>query len=331
MQTYFTKFLDNQLVGFRPWLKQFGRIFLETAMNEHRIDAVLAANTDYWQDEALRLACRDLGIPFLVLCRENYSIEQDKINVLKHFGRAEFVYSGTAVAVYSNSTRDVMLRTKGYAGDDVWVTGAPRFDRWHEIDVPDASQRNIVTLISYAYPIYGAMKNFGDVGNSFAKFADLHPSIRFVVKLKKENERKEATEECPRLATARVDFVSDAPLFDLLPRSRVVVGCNSLAVAEGLLAGVPVIIPAWSDALSNSKTCLYHFSNPRHAQCFYFPRSVEAFEELMSKGVIGELPLLGTPAQRLACFNEHLAYQPGATSSQRVQEFINHYASSSHS
>lgn len=325
MQSYFTRFVDDELAAFRPYLERFGEALLKAASATHQVDAILSANTDYWQDEALRRAASRLGLPFLVLCRENYTIRQDQANVLNHYKKARFRYTGTGVAVYSQTTREVMELMGAFPQGAVWVTGAPRFDRWREVKPLPAAERDCVTLLSYAYPIYEAMENFRDVATIFADLADKTPNLRFVLKLKKENEAADALALCPQLKHSRVEFVADWPLFDLLPRSRAVIGCNSLAVAEALLADTAVIIPAWRDALSNSNTCLYHFSEPKHQQCIYFPRSADDFRTMLEKAIQAALPTLGTTEERQACFGEHLHYGKDESSSELVERFIRHF------
>jgi len=325
MQSYFTKFFSDELAAFRPHLERFGEVLLKKASAHHPIDAILAANTDYWQDEALRRAAATLGIPFLVLCRENYTIKQDQANVLRHYSKAGFRYSGTAVAVYSETTRTIMREMGAFPEDGIWVTGAPRFDRWRDVRQVPAETRDCVTLLSYAYPIYEAMDNFREAAAIFAEKAAKRDDLRFVLKLKKENESTDAEALCPSLKGSRVEMTADWPLFDLLPRSRAVVGCNSLAVAEALLTNSAVIVPAWHDALSNSATCLYHYSEPTHRKCIYFPRSAEEFSTLLDLAVRGELPAAGTLEERQACFREHLHYDAAASSSAMVERFIRHY------
>jgi hypothetical protein len=325
IQSYFTDLMNHDLAPFRPYLQRFAEAFLKAAMKTHPIDAVMAGNTDYWQDEAVRLACKALGIPFLVLCRENYTIAQDRANVLNHYTKANFRYSGAGVAVYSEISKATMERIGAYPPGAVWVTGAPRFDHWHQIKPVPEAERNCITLISYAYKIYEAMENFRDVSEVFAEFAAEEPGLRFVLKLKKENEADDAFALYPPLRDSKVELTADWPLVDLYPKSRAIIGCNSLAVAEALLSDAAVIVPAWRDALKDPNTCLYHYSSEEHRRCMYFPRSVEEFRELLQRAVAGELPALGTPDERLACFNEHIAFSRDITASEKVEAFVRHF------
>lgn len=325
IQSYFTDLLNHDLEPFRPHLQRFAVALLKSAAAVHPIDAVMAGNTDYWQDEAVRLGCKALGIPFLVLCRENYTIAQDRANVLNHYTKANFRYSGAGVAVYSEISKATMERIGAYPSESIQVTGAPRFDQWLGLrSVPEA-ERNCITLISYAYKIYEAMQNFRDVAEILTALAAREKKLRFVLKLKKSNEDVDAYALYPELKDSNVELTADWPLVDLYPRSRAIIGCNSLAVAEGLLSDAAVIVPAWKDALTNPDTCLYHYTVPEHVKCIYFPRSADEFRMLMERAIAGHLPPLGTPEERLACFNEHIAFTPGRSAAQKVEAFIRHF------
>ncbi|WP_395022101.1 hypothetical protein [Dongia sp.] len=325
IQSYFTDLLDRDLVAFRPYLQRFAETVLKEAQKVHPVDAVMAGNTDYWQDEAMRLGCEALGIPFLVLCRENYTIPQDRANVLAHYTKANFRFKGTGVAVYSEISKATMERMGAYAPGSIHVTGAPRFDQWLGLKTLPLEERNCVTLISYAYRIYEAMENFRDVAEVFTELAAREPKLRFVLKLKKANEDVDAYALYPELKDSKVEFTADWSLVDLYPKSRVIVGCNSLAVAEALLSNAAVIVPAWKDALNNPGVCLYHYDVPEHVKCIYFPRSVEEFRGLMERAIAGNLPPLGTPEERLARFNEHIAFTPDKSAASKVEAFIRHF------
>lgn len=45
---------------------------LRLIRGRHRFSAVLTAQTDYWQEDSVRAACGELGVPFLVLSKEHY-------------------------------------------------------------------------------------------------------------------------------------------------------------------------------------------------------------------------------------------------------------------
>lgn len=55
-----------------------------------RIDAVLSANFDYWQDSAFKNVCKDLGISFFVLSREHPIVPKVCDLVIKRYKKADY-------------------------------------------------------------------------------------------------------------------------------------------------------------------------------------------------------------------------------------------------
>jgi hypothetical protein len=330
-QTYFTQYLDKNMDGrcrhLRAGLEMFGHHFLKAAALVHPIDAVMAGNTDYWQDDAIKLGCRRLGIPFLVLARENYTKPSDARRLMERFLDSKFRFSGTAVAVFAKETRDVMVSSGSFTDSAVSVTGAPRFDRWLEIGKAPQNERIYMTFLSYADPIYLAERNFAECLNVFAEAAkaNTNPDLRFIIKVKKPSEVEPIEAALPQIAEYPVQITWDMPLYELLPRSRIVIGYNSLAAAEGFLTDAPVVIPTWGDALREEDESLIYFGNPADAAVADFPRSIEELRELIARGATGQLKPKGTPAERRARFSRHIALPETGTCSTEVQKFVERY------
>jgi hypothetical protein len=91
-----------------------------------RLVGVMAGNWHYWSDEGLRLACEELGVPFLVLMPEHNLTEAKPER--EHYENSKLVPKTASVAVASDLTADflsaigVLLRAK------LRSTGLPRFD-----------------------------------------------------------------------------------------------------------------------------------------------------------------------------------------------------------
>jgi hypothetical protein len=326
-QTYFTQYLDGRCRHLKSGLESFGYHFLRAAMEIHPVDVVMAGNTDYWQDDAIKLGCRKLGIPFLVLARENYTKPSDAKRLMQRFIDSKFRFSGTGVAVFAKETRDVMVGSGSFAETAVWVTGAPRFDRWLEVGPVLSKERIFMTFLSYADPIYLAQDNFAASLKIFAEAAkrNTNPDLKFIVKVKKPSEVEPIEAALPQIADYPVKITWDMPLYDLLPRSRIVVGYNSLAAAEGFLTDAPVVIPTWGDALREEAESLIYFGNIEDAKVADFPRSPEELKALIERGAAGQLQPKGTPAERRARFNRHIALPETGTCSAEVQKFVERF------
>jgi hypothetical protein len=328
-QTFLGSDLRTRLPRLREGLRKWGVALLSEISKRHRIDAVMAANTDYWQDEAVRLACTTLGIPFLVMSRESYAIGRGRKYVSDVYAAADFQFQGAGCLVASKSCEAFFSAQPGMLGRPVQATGWPRYDAWLDRTLPPLDQRNTYTLLAYGDPssYHYAARNFRDVLLSFASAvrklrAAGDQRSRFVVKLKKNNEGGYIHEAVPDLRTLGVEVRGDIPLPDLFAESRLVIGYNTLAILEGLLGDSAVVVPFWGDAERAPFETLLHPDEAQDAEVCYFPRSGAEFETLLARSIAGDLPAKSTRAARLARFSRHSIVSGEETSSARAEAFI---------
>lgn len=327
LQTFFYELLQTDLIWEREKLARFGKAFLRAAMRAHPVDAVLAGNTDYWQDEAIKLGCKELGIPFLVLGRENYSVEIAANHVRERFGISSFRFNGAGVAVYSRITQVVMDESGCFPPGAVWTTGAPRFDAWHGVRSLPHAERDLVLLLSYADPAYLCPGNFREMLPIFVEEAKKHKEVaRFAIKVKKGAHIDDLLVEFPYLREAPVELILDEPLQKLFPRARVIIGANSHAIIESLLLDNPLIVPWWADGALPRSDSILCADDPADAAVAYFPRSGEAFREMLMAGIENRLERLGSAEQRRARFSEHVAIPAdGSPITNAVGQFLDHF------
>jgi hypothetical protein len=324
-QTFFSTQLRERGGQLRQTLTAFGVAFLREASRKVPIDAVLVANIDYWQDEALKLGCAALGIPFLVLCRENYTIPWTVPWLHDNIAKADFKFEGSGVACFSEATKGAILPCMANP-DDIWVTGAPRYDRWLNLEpLPDADKSH-VSLVTFNQPGYGAQDLFGEVLRLFADAAKAttHDHVHWLVKCKKRADMDDVRELLAP-ATGRLEFSFDIPLFELFPKSRLVVGYNSLALIEALLTDAPVVLPWWGQAKVARSDLLLDPDDPLTAAVFHVASSPDELASLLSRAAAGEDLRRGTPELRRAVFKQHLQVPESGSASQAVEAFIRHY------
>jgi hypothetical protein len=324
-QTYFTHYLEHELIWAKANLLRFASSFLNAVALTHKIDAVMAGNTDYWQDDALKLACRRAGIPFVALCRENYVWDRDAMIVRDRFKASHFRYEGTAVAVASDVTRRSMVDSGAFDPVAVFVTGAPRFDPWvDEIVLRPAEERDAITLLSFADPIYLAPDCFRQTLAAFVACArdNQDAPLRFVIKVKKPNEVDPIYDLCPEIRESRIEITATEPLTDLFCRSRVIIGYNSLAVLEGLLSGTQVVVPWWADSIRPSDQCLMHASRPEDSHVAWFAGSPAALSDIIVRAVRSALLAERSRAELFQRFSKQSHLDENRTSSTAVAEVI---------
>lgn len=330
-QGYFSTWLkEERSEHLRPILEKFGVAILEEAARKLPIDAVATANIDYWQDEAMKLACRKLDIPFLVLCRENYTIPWTVPWMHEHLAKCRFHFDGAGLAVFSQATKDAFA--PGFENpDDIWITGAPRYDRWLHLEPMANSAKTFLSLITFNDPGYMATNTFLEIAEIFDRVArhENHGELTWLVKCKKRGDRDEVLHRVGTLDGSPLRFEYDTPLFELYPRSRIIIGYNSLALVEAMLTDAPVVVPCWGETRAPRQDLLLDFNDPLTRKVVNFADSPEAFADLLARAARGEALPAGTREERLALFKAHL-HLPGSdggpkTASASTEAFVRHY------
>jgi hypothetical protein len=329
-QAHFWHYLNTDLSALRPRLEEFGAAFLTAASATHPIDAVVAANTDYWQDEALRLGCRKLGIPFIALSRESYGIGRGRDFVANNYKSGNFYFNGAACAVASQTCVDFMQGQAAMRDARVLATGWPRYDAWRDYPAPPIAARKWITVMAYGDPkqVQYAAENFRDVMQVIINAAERQLSlpeparVRFIIKMKKKNADDYVQAILPDPARLGIEIVVDTPIPELATQSRMIIGFNTLAVLEGLLGGGAVVVPVWGDADRGVASSLLHPDNPADAEVCYFPRSAAEFASLLDQSLAGQLPAKGSESERLARFSRHSLMEADRTASARFETFV---------
>ncbi|MBI2255464.1 MAG: hypothetical protein HYU58_12650 [Proteobacteria bacterium] len=322
--------LQHDLLALKPHLEAFGVAFLQAASKIHRIDAVAAANTDYWQDESLRLACRKLGIPFIALSRESYGIGRGREYVNDVYAKGHFYFNGAGCAVASPICREFLSAQPALRDAEVRVTGWPRYDAWRDYALAPLNERRWVTLMAYGDPaqVQYAAENFRDVLRVVAKAAAAQQKLpaaqrlHFIIKIKKRNEDGYIHAIEPNLAALGIEITADTPLPEIVSKSRLIIGFNTLAVLEGLLGHCAVAVPVWADSDRDPSATLLHPDKPDDAAVCYFPGSPQDLAGLLDRALAGELPAKGTEEQRLARFSRHSLVEKDVTASARFEQFV---------
>ncbi|HVZ01633.1 MAG TPA: hypothetical protein VHA35_19155 [Dongiaceae bacterium] len=327
-QGYLSTWLkEERAQALRPILAEFGTALLEEAGRTARIDAVATANIDYWQDETIKLGCNALGIPFLVLCRENYTIPWTVPWMHDHLAKARFRFEGAGLAVFSEATKGAFA--PGFDDpNDIWVTGAPRYDRWLDLKPLPESAKNHLSLITFNDPGYMAENVFVEVAGVFDRVARAERAAGrvWMVKCKKKGDRDEILERLGTRGDSPLTFEYDVPLFELYPRSRVVVGYNSLALVEAMLTDAPVVVPCWGETRAPRKDLLIDYDDALVQSVVTFARSPAELADLLQQAARGAPLKSGTPEQRRALFAAHLHVpEAGGSASAAVERFVRHY------
>lgn len=272
---------------------------IKLACRKQKIDAVLSANFDYWQDVGFKQACCDLSIPFVVLSREHPIVPKACNVVVDWYLRAGYKFDGVAIAVAGKSTREVLARVGSVCRpEQVVITGLPRFDAWLDVDknLP-LERRNWITLLTFTDGYY-ADQTFREVLKSFCLAARKHAGsgIRFLIKTKDVSDTIAVQRLLTEEDAIHIVCKHDIDLFKVLPESRLVINYNSLSLVEAAMARAPILIPAWGECKDRGDEVMYSIENPKIANLVDFAGSQEAMLESISASVEGTKELLDKDA-----------------------------------
>ena len=301
--------------------KRFGLGILANLVQQGvRIAAVLSGNFDYWQEEGLRLACDEVGLPFLVLMREHDLTGVRLKTQGDYYRQMKRTPHVTAMACAGEATAEVYADLNIFPRSKLRITGWPRHDVWRDPVTP-AYDRPVI-LMSY-HKGYEATEDFEAMMARFAGLARRYPHIPFLVKA------KHALEE----ATLRgisdqrglgLNIIDTMNLPALLCNARVVIGFHSAAMYEALLAPAPIVIPRWGQTDQDPRVLAPSPTDARLAGHMEFITTPELFEETVVR-YIESPPLQFDMAARTKVFGEFFAYDPDRTQSQRLEDFVDEF------
>lgn len=287
----------------------------ESLQKNGPVRVIMSANVDYWQEEPVRRFCKETGVKHLVLDRENHVVEEYRNIFRREYAESGFIFEGH-VAVFSDRMKQLLVETNACRPEQVTVTGAPRMDVW--LDKRPAVRKNTITFLSFRTSLVPGM--FDDAVDVFIEAARQHPNLQFVIKCKEGRgdfgRMQEKFAACKAPANLRPEQYIN--MRDLLERSKVIVGFNTLALAEALLTDAHLIVPSWR--VEDKDLVMMDPDDPELCKEIQFPRSLEQFRQQL--GTALETPPSANQPLRLKLTNRYMLFTPDESSSERVVALI---------
>ncbi len=241
-----------------------------------RIDMIISGNFAYFAERELHGASEQLGIPFIILHKENLKSPARLSFYEDHYRRRRGPFSGRHIIVYNALERELQIAAGVLSPDRITVCGMPRLDRVHAWRRREA-QRTLPNNPLVLFFTFGAKtglpvlrRKFGDGTNveslpsfdnlswektaeltmeAIIRFARENPHVTIIVKSKRAaghltSFREIANGDVP----PNVTFADGGDPLDLLKNAWVVVGMNSTALLEAIAMGKPVLSPNFAEA-----------------------------------------------------------------------------------
>lgn len=325
-QTFFQKYFTEPYQNKWKESQLFSERFLKLVMSKLNVKVVLSANIDYWQDEGMRCSCRTFSIPFLVLSKENCTIPKDSNRLVKYYKETNFKFHGDGIAVFNQNMKNVLIKSGVCKSREIYVTGAPRLDAWRNIKLDKCYQDTIV-LLPYGMD-YGLKsdKNFKDVLNVFLSFAKKHrgSTINFVVKCKNNKYKQDLEKKIIKKDLKYINLTVDKPLYELFPRSQLIIGYNSLALIEALLSRAVIAIPQWGEIGDDTEAQQFDPKDKACSGIIEFVKSRNDMEKLLEK-IINNPHSYVDMKERINLLKRYFFYNPYKTNSEYVEDFVLSY------
>lgn len=322
-QTYF-----QRTRGVAPYearwavMARFGRRLLLEVARRGDLRGILSANIDYWQSEAFRMAAKELELPYLVLSRENLLTRYDDRLVAERY--AGFRFTGEACAVFGAWIGETLIRTGCVRRDQIVVTGAPRLDVWIRA-VGDEPTRDCIVLLSFADPNYYAPEAFRSCLDRFVAAAARHPGrgVRFVIKAKNREDRLTVRRMCGDGTLSPALSITDSmPLVELLPRARLTIGFNTMALLDALLARTPIVVPDMQDTRRGKEYLMFDPDDPLCREVLSFCHDARELDGALDAAATRDAPPARDETVRRALIERYVHLPEQGTAAEAVERFV---------
>ena len=288
------------------------------------VQALLFANMDYRQNWPLEEVCAPRGIKTLCLSREHYVSEYLRSRKKRIFRDSGFKYRGDGIALFGECSVPVFTDPGVCPQDKLFVTGAPRMDRWRDTDAW-SGPLDTMTLLSFSGGSYNASQCYKTVLKEFVKFSNSRSrSIsKYIVKCKAAKERTVVREMLQNYTKHHVQ-ARLGDLYPFLKATRCLIGINSLALLEGLLSRASIICPFWDDARQDKSGLVLSPDDPDTQGIVHFANSPKEFADLLKHFAARSPENMDTYTKdrRLRLFKKFFHYPENKTNSSEVENFI---------
>lgn len=263
--------LEPQRRTYARWLRgEVRRLY-----REWPYDVVLLPSDTFYYVRGLPDACHELGVPVVVSQKET-TITDPTIDVFARDVGAHSPFVSDRMAVCSERHKTFWV-VAGADPDLIEVTGQPRFDfyahpphrpTWSSVGL-QAHPRNLLFL-SFEQDAYlledgDRASGWHDLRSETEKclFDAVRDGWRVVVKLHplqdEERERRALEERAPGFGTDVVLAPSSADTRRLIALADAIVGFQTTALYEAMLAGKPVAYTAWGAPYERARADLIPF------------------------------------------------------------------------
>ena len=268
---FFKDYLDKHSKFIFYFLKYFDLFY--------KFDSIITPSLWYLQDRSFERGADLLKKKFIFLHKENTTDLDFYENLLQMYNNNTIKFENfSSIIVYNDNTKKVIADTKKINQNKIFNLGCPRIDNL--INLKKDNPKN-VTLCSFTYKLGISFINsdishpfatkdpnlklyFDTIHLAFIELALKHKETQFIIKIKPNLMWKKLIEdliikkeENLKYKITNLKIISNEfTMSEVLKKSRLVIGINSLSLVEARIIGIPCIFPNFNE-ISNYKDKLY--------------------------------------------------------------------------
>lgn len=321
---------DPYFLEIQANLRKFLKKFLSSLYARLKIDCVIGAGAHYIQDFDWGLVSDELGVPYIVMHRENLATAPRHIKRVDELFGKKGAFRGSHIIVHNQVMKESFIESGYVNSEQISALGCLRMDGYvNKIKEHNGHQsthrRKQVVLFSFnhATGLLGILNSFSKdrsvglvnffehVHVAMAELALENKEVDFIIKPKWGSSWIDEIEYAfqkygiQRDEISNLKIVVDTNVHDLILESDVICGYGSTTLLEAAIATKPVILPFFDEVLKPEYSDYIHYKNELHL--FDVANSPEEFKELIIKRLHNPQIDEVTQVERYATFEKYVS------------------------
>lgn len=319
---YYTKIKSKDELNKKEALINFLSLSFNFLDKFFKINALISFNVFYYSEKYLDQVCLNLGKKFLILHKESVLTPNGEKMWSEIYEKYNDRSLASKISVYSNSQKNILIKTKIAKSNQIVVNGCPRSDYSFSLKnfIP---KKKVVVFFLFDTNIYS--KNKSKKNHNWLKL--YNQSISYLSEYAKKNldtviilkgkTGYHSKQSISKYLSKNCFFVEGGPGEKYLRDAKVVISFNSTTIFESIAARRNLIIPNFNNEKKNQRLDLMQIKDKN-----YYVDSKKIFFKKLDYYLKST-----TPTKKLTNYDKHaLNYYLGnidGKSGRRMIKFLN--------
>lgn len=319
--------------------RAFLRIFLRELYTRLHVACVIGADVRYREDIDLGVVSKEMGVPYLVFHRECMLASKELYETVRARHSSWGRFPGSAVIVHNEVSRRNFVESGFVEPERVEVLGSARMDEFLRLIQTrgrEPTPGGLVVLFSFYHPMFKYPQSVFDKSHvAAAVVAKRNPGVQVVIKPKVEIVNKTKWREfydgalraagIDPLALPNLTVTPTAHAQSLMLRASVVCAINSTTLLEAGTAGVPVVVPCFTEIQGSDYTHRVNFRD--ELEIFDVPADTDEMVAMIERRIKDTVVDLALLERRRALFEQYVTPTSGGATDRYRASILKHVVS----